>query len=183
MIDLLFDWSSFRSRHKQILGTSDPHRIPILGMDSNRTALLGMHSNRVLGVPVSAQVAMRCNEHQLQAADQDPSARQTEEKVAKHPRIIPEHSGGGRSGMRTIKGAEKALMRSPRAQEAGKHHTGTRELLRNGHRAREALPEPSEVPQVPVHACKGAMGHDVSSHGAAHESKAASLTRGRVRET
>ena len=41
--------------------------------------------------------------------------------------------------MRTIKGAGKALMRSPRAQEAGKHHTGTRELLRNGHRAREAL--------------------------------------------
>ena len=32
--------------------------------------------------------------------------------------------------MRTIKGAEKALMRSPRAQEAGKHHTGTRGLLR-----------------------------------------------------
>ena len=27
------------------------------------------------------------------------------------------------------------------------------------------------------------MGHDVSSHGAAHESKAASLTRGRVRVT
>ena len=79
----------------QILGTSDPDRITILGMDSNRATLLGMHSNRFLGVPVSAQVAMRCNECQSQAADLDPSARQTEEKVPKHPRIIPEHSGGG----------------------------------------------------------------------------------------
>ena len=45
--------------------------------------------------------------------------------------------------MWVIKGAGKALMRSRRATEAGKHHTGTRELLRNGRRAREALPEPS----------------------------------------
>ena len=78
---------------------------------------------------------------------------------------------------------EVAEGRRERERRAGNANTGTRELLLDGRTAREALPEPSEVPQVPVHACKGVMKHDVSSHGAAHESRAASLTRGRVRVT